>query len=246
MDVLYDDRAVRYDVTELDELVLAYATTIHKAQGSEYPVVVMPILMNHYVMLQRNLVYTGVTRAKKALVIVGTRKALAYAVRHVTVENRNTMLRERLKRLEGPEEAAAKPETEPVNTARDAWMERDLFERLAQSKFRSRFHLSEAERRYAEKEGEETLRAHAHEIIGKRLAPADIPNDGKQTPMSGYPVFVAQHATATCCRGCLAKWHGIEKGRELTIKEQDYVVDVLMRWIQEDTQSSAKGTSKAF
>ena len=246
LDVLYDDRVVRYDVTELDELVLAYATTIHKAQGNEYPIVVMPILMNHYVMLQRNLVYTGVTRAKKALVIVGTRKALAYAVRHVTVENRNTMLCERLRRLKGGEDASAEPETEPVNTARDAWMKRDLFERLAQSKFRSRFHLNEAERRYAEKEGEETLRSHAHEIVAKRLAPADIPNDGKQTPMSGYPVFVAQHATATCCRGCLAKWHGIEKGRELSMKEQDYVVDVLMRWIRDDMQSSAKGTSKAF
>lgn len=70
--VRFDDRNIDYDVTELDELVLAYATTIHKAQGSEYPIVVMPILMTHYVMLQRNLVYTGITRAKKILVLVGT------------------------------------------------------------------------------------------------------------------------------------------------------------------------------
>ena len=82
-------------------MVLAYATTIHKSQGSEYPIVVMPVLMTHYVMLQRNLVYTGVTRAKKILVIVGTKKALAIAVRNVTVDKRNTMLAERLSRANG-------------------------------------------------------------------------------------------------------------------------------------------------
>ncbi len=94
--VCFDDRLIEYDVTELDELVHAYATTIHKAQGSEYPIVVMPVLMNHYVMLQRNLIYTGITRAKKVLVIVGTKKALSYAVRNVTVTKRNTLLKERL------------------------------------------------------------------------------------------------------------------------------------------------------
>ncbi len=78
------------------ELVHAYATTIHKARGSEYSIVVIPILMNHYVMLQRNLIYTGITRAKKGLVMVGTKKALAYAVRDVTVTKRNTLLKERL------------------------------------------------------------------------------------------------------------------------------------------------------
>ena len=94
--VRFDDRAVKYDVSELDELVLAYATTIHKSQGSEYPIVVIPVLMNHFVMLQRNLIYTGITRAKKILVLVGTYKALAYAVKNVTVSKRNTMLKERL------------------------------------------------------------------------------------------------------------------------------------------------------
>lgn len=94
--VRFDERQVAYDVTELDELVLAYATTIHKAQGSEYPIVVMPVLMTHFVMLQRNLIYTGITRAKKILVMVGTKKALAYAVRNLTVTRRNTMLKERL------------------------------------------------------------------------------------------------------------------------------------------------------
>lgn len=87
---------MEYDVTELDELVQAYAVTIHKSQGSEYPIVVMPMLMTHFVMLQRNLLYTGVTRAKKLLVLVGTKKAVGYAVRNVTVTSRNTRLKERL------------------------------------------------------------------------------------------------------------------------------------------------------
>ncbi len=94
--VLFDDRYVEYDSAELDELTHAYAVTIHKAQGSEYPVVVLPVLMSHFTMLQRNLIYTGITRAKKLLVLVGTKKALACAVRNVTVTRRNTMLRERL------------------------------------------------------------------------------------------------------------------------------------------------------
>ena len=95
MQVMFDGRVIEYDVSELDELVHAYATTIHKAQGSEYPIVVMPILMTHFVMLQRNLLYTGITRAKKVLVLIGSKKALAYAVRNVTVSQRNTKLKER-------------------------------------------------------------------------------------------------------------------------------------------------------
>ena len=96
--VNFEGRSVSYDISELDELVLAYAVTIHKSQGSEYPIVVMPILMSHYVMLQRNLVYTGVTRAKKVLVLVGTKKALALAVRNSTVRKRNTLLALRIRR----------------------------------------------------------------------------------------------------------------------------------------------------
>ena len=97
--VNFDGNPVVYDATELDELVLAYATTIHKSQGSEYPIVVMPVLMTHYVMLKRNLIYTGVTRAKKVLIIVGSKKALAMAVRNMTVQKRNTQLADRIKRL---------------------------------------------------------------------------------------------------------------------------------------------------
>ena len=97
--VRYDEnRDIKYDISELDELVLAYATSIHKSQGSEYPIVVIPVLMNHYIMLQRNLIYTGITRAKKILVIIGTKKTLAYAVRNVTVDKRNTLLKERLRK----------------------------------------------------------------------------------------------------------------------------------------------------
>lgn len=98
--VSFDSRLVVYDVTELDELTLAYAITIHKSQGSEFPVVVMPITMKHYVMLQRNLIYTGITRAKKICVLVGTTKALAYAIHNQTVSKRNTMLKERLNKIE--------------------------------------------------------------------------------------------------------------------------------------------------
>ena len=95
--VVFDDREVVYDATELDELVLAYATTIHKAQGSEYPIVVMPIMMTHYVMLQRNLIYTGVTRAKKVLIIVGEAKAIYCAIKNDKTQLRNTRLAERLR-----------------------------------------------------------------------------------------------------------------------------------------------------
>ena len=93
----FDGHQVTYEQSELDELVLAYATTIHKSQGSEYPIVVIPILMTHYVMLQRNLIYTGITRAKKVCVLVGTPKALGYAVRNMTVNKRNTKLSDRIK-----------------------------------------------------------------------------------------------------------------------------------------------------
>jgi exodeoxyribonuclease V alpha subunit len=94
--VSFDGHSIEYEDSELDELTLAYATTIHKSQGSEYPVVVMPLLMTHFVMLQRNLVYTGITRAKKLCIIVGTTKALAYAIHNMVVLKRNTRLKERL------------------------------------------------------------------------------------------------------------------------------------------------------
>ena len=98
----FDGRQVPYDISELDELVLAYACTIHKSQGSEYPAVIVVLDSSHSIMLQRNLIYTGITRAKKILVLAGTKKALGYAVRNVTVTRRNTLLKERLQKALPP------------------------------------------------------------------------------------------------------------------------------------------------
>ena len=108
----------------------------------------------------------------------------------------------------------------------------NILNALSKSKFRSKFHIKEKEIKYIEEKGIETIEEHAHDLIRKRLAPAEIPNDGKQTPMRGHPVFIAQHATATCCRGCLYKWHQIRKEKELTQKEIKYVVDLIMEWIK--------------
>ena len=107
----------------------------------------------------------------------------------------------------------------------------DILDRLKTSKFRASFKLDKKDIDYINNKGIDVIRDHAYDFITKRLAPAVILNDGKQTPMRGHPVFKAQHACACCCRGCLEKWHGIKKGRELTQKEIDYVVDILMTWI---------------
>lgn len=103
--------------------------------------------------------------------------------------------------------------------------------RLKKSDFRARFYLSEKDRQYIAEKGVDTIRRHAADFIRMRLAPAEIPNDGKQTPMRGHPVFIAQHACACCCRGCLDKWYHIPKGRELTENEQERIVNLLMAWI---------------
>lgn len=108
----------------------------------------------------------------------------------------------------------------------------DVMARLAKSDFRKRFRLNAANVDYVKEKGLPTICIHAADIIRKRLAPAVIPNDGKQTPMRGHPVFVAQHATGCCCRGCLSRWHGIPAGRRLTDVEQEYVVALLMTWIE--------------
>ena len=113
-----------------------------------------------------------------------------------------------------------------------------LFYRLGQSKFRSRFHLSQKEIDYIKKQGWDKIESHARDFIHNRLAPQMIPNDGKQTPMKGHPVFIAQHATATCCRNCLMKWYHIPKNRALTKQEQDKIVFILMTWIKKEFQKS--------
>jgi hypothetical protein len=107
----------------------------------------------------------------------------------------------------------------------------ELFERLQRSKFRSKFHLTGKDREYVAVRSPEVMAAHARDLIARRLAPAEPRNDGKQTPYRGHPVFVAQHATGTCCRSCLEKWHGMRKGVELSVEQQDRVVDVILEWI---------------
>ncbi len=112
-------------------------------------------------------------------------------------------------------------------------MEEELY-KLSKSKFRNSFHLNKKLKKYVEEKSIDVIKNHAYDFINKRLKPKYIPNDGKQTPMKGHPVFIAQHATATCCRGCLEKWHHINKGGELTEKEIDYIVNLIIKWIEND------------
>lgn len=107
----------------------------------------------------------------------------------------------------------------------------DILNKLKQSKFRSSFHLKEKDKHYINKKGLKVIKEHAYQIIKTRLAPKDIINDGKQTPMNGHPVFISQHATATCCRKCLFKWHHIETNTALNEKQINYIVNLIMDWI---------------
>lgn len=109
----------------------------------------------------------------------------------------------------------------------------NILKSLSKSKFRSKFKLKDKEKNYIKTKGIETIKSHAKDFIKTRIAPAYIPNDGKQTPMKGHPVFIAQHATATCCRGCINKWHKFPQGVELTEQQQQYLVDLIMEWINQ-------------
>ena len=108
---------------------------------------------------------------------------------------------------------------------------------LAKSTFRSSFHLRKYMNAYIDEKGLEKVKEHAYDFIRKNLKPAEIKNDGKQTPMKGHPVFIAQHATGTCCRGCLEKWHHINKGVELSDNQVNYVVELIMAWIIKEYKS---------
>lgn len=110
-------------------------------------------------------------------------------------------------------------------------------QRIGAHHFRARFHLRGRERAVVDLRGLDTVRKHAEEIIAQRLAPAEPRKDGRQTPYRGHPVFVAQHATATCCRTCLSRWHGIPAGRELDEAERAYVVEAICRWITREHAS---------
>ena len=111
--------------------------------------------------------------------------------------------------------------------------------KLQKSKFRARFHLTEKDRAYVREKGMDVIRSHARDFVKQRLAPAVIPNDGKQTPMRGHPVFLAQHACACCCRGCLEKWYRVPRGTELTPRRQEQIVNLLMAWIAREMQNGA-------
>ena len=108
---------------------------------------------------------------------------------------------------------------------------------LKKSKFRSSFHLKIKDKQYVYEKGIDTIEKHAYDFINKKLKPAYPKNDGRQTAYKGHPVFIAQHATGTCCRGCLEKWHHIPKGRVLTDDEVDYIVNVIMKWIEKEMKS---------
>lgn len=108
----------------------------------------------------------------------------------------------------------------------------EALEKLSHSKFRSGFHLTKKERDYLNEKGIEVMRNHAKDFVRERLAPANIINDGRQTPMHGHPVFKAMHATACCCRGCLNKWYKVPKGKELTPIQQEKIVRLIIAWIE--------------
>ena len=114
-----------------------------------------------------------------------------------------------------------------------AWIQ-DTLARLGHSRFRAGFSLSAKDRTYARAKGRDTIDRHAHEMLAKRVGPAHPLKDGKQTPYRGHPVFTAQHATATCCRGCIERWHHIPRGRALTDAEVDALARLVMAWIERD------------
>ena len=107
---------------------------------------------------------------------------------------------------------------------------------FAKSETRIIFWFDDKDIDYINEKGFDIIRQHAKDFIAKREAPAYIANDGKQTPMKGHPVFIAQHATATCCRECIRKWHKMQPGKELSQVQQDYLVDVIMTWIQREME----------
>lgn len=109
-----------------------------------------------------------------------------------------------------------------------------VLDRLARSRFRSSFHLDAADAAYAREHGRDTIARHARDLLAGRVGPAEPRNDGRQTPYHGHPVFTAQHATATCCRGCIAKWHGIPRGCALSPAELDRLAGLVMAWLDQD------------
>lgn len=119
---------------------------------------------------------------------------------------------------------------------------KNILDRLSKSKFRSSFHLKDKDILYIEDKGIDKIRNHAYDFVTKRLADTSNVTDGKQTPMKGHPVFIAQHATGTCCRRCLEKWHYISKNKNMTADDIKYVVDIIMSWIEKEYNNYKKTT----
>ena len=119
---------------------------------------------------------------------------------------------------------------------------KNILDRLSKSKFRSSFHLKDKDILYIEDKGIDKIRNHAYDFVTKRLADTSNVTDGKQTPMKGHPVFIAQHATGTCCRSCLEKWHHISKNKNMTDDDIKYVVDIIMLWIEKEYNNYKKTT----
>ena len=115
-----------------------------------------------------------------------------------------------------------------------------LWDRLARSAFRQRFHLNTQDMAYLLEKGLPLVLEHGQDFIARRLAPASPLKDGRQTPWKGHPVFVAQHATGTCCRSCLAKWHALPSGRRLSADEQTYILSVLAQWLEKEMARAAR------
>lgn len=119
---------------------------------------------------------------------------------------------------------------------------KNIFDRLSKSKFRSSFYLKDKDILYIEDKGIDKIRNHAYDFVTKRLADTSNVTDGKQTPMKGHPVFIAQHATGTCCGRCLEKWHHISKNKNMTDDDIKYVVDIIMSWIEKEYNDYKKTT----
>ena len=119
---------------------------------------------------------------------------------------------------------------------------KNIFDKLSKSKFRSSFHLNDKDILYIEDKGIDKIRNHAYDFVTKRLADTSNVTDGKQTPMKGHPVFIAQHATGTCCRSCLEKWHHISKNKNMTDDDIKYIVDIIMSWIEKEYNNYKKTT----
>ena len=118
-------------------------------------------------------------------------------------------------------------------------------EKLSRSSFRAGFHLTRRDRDYIAAKGLETIEDHARDFVRQRLAPAVIDNDGRQTPMRGHPVFLAQHACACCCRGCLEKWYRVPRGQALSQRQQEKIVGLLMAWIRRELESGPEAQTRS-